>query len=484
MVDPGTPDVASGNFNGGNGGGGGFLGGIADTIQDAAQGAGQGINRAVIVHAQRLLNSEGYHVKVDGIMGPLTRAAMRASLNHVHPNVHNRNQDAIASRHPQTGRFQPMRGDRNAPAKSAPRGRGGGGNRGGGGGGNQAPAPGLLNPRKEAQAMANAEYNPSISELQNLVGNVQNQDKYNAKQIGGWYDQMKAQAAQQAADQGQLTQSDIANVTNAIGQDAQLFGGQNAALMGNTASNADSLLQAQGSSDQAFLNQLKPLLDAQAAQGMQNEHNTAGAQLENYQSQLTAQQQAKGAAYNQAYQQALSDQATQEQNQLAMQQAQAMFPSQLSAAQSTAKADRINAQGAGAYNQAKIRAAQAQAYHYQAMSQEEQAVAAKDIAAARSSGNPLAPGTTSYGRVERLLTNSLYNSTPSGKGRHVVTNPIQAQHALYAEAVAQGLLGRNGNALVPGAGRMLKAILAGMYQRDAAWQNGYRWNGRTFVKKR
>jgi len=437
--------------------------------------------------AQHFLRSKGYNVGVDGMFGPQTSSALKAYFHNIHPNAYN----VAHGVHPGPG------GNNHPPAVVvAPPtggGKGGGkvrGGRGGGGGGNvNAPSPGTpapagaFDPRKIAQAQANQEYNPAINSLKQLITDVQNQDPYNQSQITGWYDQMKNLMNSQYNDQGANTASGIKGVTDAIGQDAQLFGGSNAPQVATAAENAAGYLGAVGQSQQDYLKNMLPLLDAQAAQGTANEQNAARAQLNNYQDQLTNQQQAKGAAYNTDYQQALSDQATQAQNALALQQAQAMLPYQIGSARAQLKADKANAAYAGKLNQAKLQATQAQAQHYGAMTKQELAAAQKDVAQAKASGGKgagvLAPGSTSYDRVSGLLSKSLY----AGNGKHPITNPVQAQASMFHAARAMGLIDAQGRPLVPGALKMLNGMLQEQYQRDAAWQANYRWNGSQFVPK-
>jgi len=434
--------------------------------------------------AQTFLKSKGYNVGVDGIFGPQTSSALKAYFHNIHPNAYN----VAHGVHTSNTKVN------NTVITNVPRARGGGGGKGGGkvhvaAGGGNAPAPGApapagaFDPRKIAQAQANQEYNPAINSLKQLLSDVQNQDVYNQKQIGGYYDQMKNLMNSQYAEQGSSTADAIKGVTDAIGQDAQLFGGSNAPQMIPAASNAAGFLGAVGQSQQDYLHNMLPLLDAQAAQGTANEQNAARAQMNNYQDQLTSQQQAKGAAYNTDYQQALSDQATQAQNALALQQAQAMLPYQIGSARAQLKADKANAAYAGKLNQAKLQATQAQAQHYGAMTKQELAAAQKDVAQAKASGGKgagvLAPGSTSYDRVSGLLSKSLY----AGNGKHPITNPIQAQASMFHAARAMGLIDAQGRPLVPGALKMLNGMLQEQYQRDAAWQANYRWNGSQFVPK-
>lgn len=436
--------------------------------------------------AQTFLRSHGYKVGVDGLFGPQTSAALKAYFHNINPHAfnvaHGIHPAPVAKGNTPAGNF-------NVPNAVKGGGRGGNGKRSGGGG-NSAPGapmpgspPGMLDPRKIAAAMANQEYGPAIAQLKGLLGDVANQDQFNQKQIGGYYDQMKNLMNSQYQDQGQATAAGIKGVTDAIGQDAQLFGGAEAPQMATAAQNAASYLGAVGQSQQDYLHNMLPLLDAQAAQGTANEQSAAAAQQANYQNQLTAQQQAKGAAYQSNYEQALSDQATQAQNQLALEQAQAMLPYQVGSAKAQLKVDRANAAAAGPYNAAKLAATQAQAAHYGALTKQEMASAQKDVAQAKASGGKgaavLAPGSTSYDRVSGLLFKSLF----TGNGKKPITNPVQAQASMFHAARSMGLIDKQGRELVPGALRMLTGTLQEQYQRDAAWQANYKWNGRQFVPK-
>ena len=436
--------------------------------------------------AQTFLRSHGYKVGVDGLFGPQTSSALKAYFHNINPHAFN----VAHGIHPVSGNNHPPAVNTSPPVHAPNVSRGGGGGNGarsgrGGNSGAGAPQPpaGMLDPRKIAAAMANQEYGPAIAQLKGLLGDVANQDQFNQKQIGGYYDQMKNLMNSQYQDQGAATAAGIKGVTDAIGQDAQLFGGQEAPQMATAASNAASYLGAVGQSQQDYLHNMLPLLDAQAAQGTANEQSAAAAQQANYQNQLTAQQQAKGAAYQSNYEQALSDQATQAQNQLALEQAQAMLPYQVGSAKAQLKVDRANAAAAGPYNAAKLAATQAQAAHYGALTKQEMASAQKDVAQAKASGGKgaavLAPGSTSYDRVSGLLFKSLF----TGNGKKPITNPVQAQASMFHAARSMGLIDKQGRELVPGALRMLTGTLQEQYQRDAAWQANYKWNGRQFVPK-
>lgn len=358
-----------------------------------------------------------------------------------------------------------------------------------------ANAPG---PAQAARGMANAEYNPAIDSLKQALLDVVTQGQYDQHQLKGYYGQMTNLDNSQYADQQANQQAALQGLTSNIGNAAQLFGGSNAQQMQGALGNATGLLSTEGQSQQDYLQNMLPLLEAQGAQGSSELAHTVLAQQKNYNDQLTSQQQAKGAAYNADYQQALSNQQTIAQNKLALQQAQALFPSQLSASQSTAKADRVNANAAGAYNQSRINAenasASASAARAASISNEQQSVISKNMAEARAAYarakastakgkalSPLAPGSSSYNRIAKGLYDAL--STAPGKNNKPIANPIAAQHALYAEAVAQGLINRKGQPLVPGANKLFNSVLAEMYNRNANWQKGYKWNGRKFAKR-
>lgn len=450
------------------------------TYQKVASG-----NPHTVRDAQTFLHAHGYNIGVDGIWGPQTDSALKAYLKGVRAAKFN------------AARMPAPKVSNKAGARSLVKnvriggGKGGGGKGGGGKGGRNAPAvnPGMpnvsgpFNPAKAAMAMANAQYSPAIQSLKGLLADVGNQGKYDLSQLHGWNNQMQNLMDAQIVGQQQVTNQGVQDVTNAIGNDAQLFGGQNAQAMQPAASNAAGYLQAVGQSQQDYLANMKPLLDAQAATSAGNMTDAVRAQQNNYQNQLTAQQQAKGAAYQADYQQALSDQATQEQNALALQQAQAMMPYQIGSAKAQLKADRANAAAAGPLNRAKLAATQAQINHYGALSKQEAAATKVDIAKAKAAGGKsaaiLSPGSTTYDRVSGLLSKSLY----TGNGKKPITNPIAAQASMWHAARAMGIINAQGKPLVPGALQMLNGMLQEQYARDAAWQANYAWNGRTFVKK-
>jgi hypothetical protein len=437
-------------------------------------------------HTQRFLNSHGFSVGVDGIWGPQTAKALKQYLNGVKPRVAPK----------QVKRYVPPQATP-APQKAPnPKGKDNkGGGKGGNGsrpraGGGQGPAPGKYpGPQKVAQSMVDAQYDPAINQLHNLLGDVANQDQFNQHQIHGYYGQMKNLDRTQQADQGEFTSRATHDVVNAIGNAAQLFGGSNAPAMQATADNAAGYLGAVGASQHDYLANMLPLLDAQAASGTANEQSAARAQQQNYQDQLAAQQHAKGQAYTSAYEQAVSDQAGRQQNQLALQEAQSLMPYKVQAAKYGAQSAKFGAQSArvgakyaNANEQAALAGKQAQIDHYRALTKQEMAAASKDIKDAKASGktNVLAPGSTTANRIQDTLYKSMTNST----GKIVIPNPVMAQRALFQNAIQQGLIDKKGRALVPGAIRLLNSTLMMMYNRDSAWQNSYKWNGRTFVAKK
>lgn len=330
------------------------------------------------------------------------------------------------------------------------------------------------NPVQVAQSMANAQYNPAIASLKSLLANLGTQDQFNQHQIGGWYGQMQQLMQGQQAQQGQATTNQIADLSGQLGNVAQLFGANNAQQMQPALGNAAGMLASVGQSNKDYLSNMVPLLAAQAAESTKSEQNTARAQRGNYTQQLLAQQQAKGSAYNADYQQAVSNHTIEQQNALALQQARALMPYQISSARSQAEANAANAAAAPAYNAAKVAAANAQATHYQALTEAEKAAAQATITKLKAGDGTLATGSTSYGRVQKLLVSSLYST--AGKGHPIMPNAIAAQRSLAQEAVAQGLIDSKGRELVKGAVNMMNATLASLYQRTPTWQKKYLWN--------
>lgn len=339
-----------------------------------------------------------------------------------------------------------------------------------------------FDPAAVAQSMVNAQYNPAIASLQQMLNSLGRQDKFNQQQIAGWYSQMQNLMNTQNAQQGQATQDQLAGVSSQLGNVAQLFGAQNAQQMQPALGNAAGMLATMGGSNQNYLQSMVPLLAAQAAQGTMNEQNAARAQRNNYSSQLQAQRGAKGAAYQAAYQQAVSNHTAELQNALALKQAKALLPYQVSTAKSNASIAATNAANAQAMADAKLAAQQAQIAHYRALTKQEQAQAQAALQSVHQAGI-LKPGSASYSRVQRLAVNSIYQTT--GKGHKLIQDAQQAQKALAQEAVAQGLIGKNGKELVKGAVRMLNGILASTYRRTPAWQKYYLWNRKagTFSKR-
>jgi len=421
---------------------------------------------------QMFLKNRGYNLTVDGIRGPQTNAAVAAFHNHIAPQQFNAR---FRPQHPASGKFVASRNS----AVKLPQGPGvpaGYNNRSTGGdigvdkatGFSATPGAGQYNPLALATADANAQYDPSIAALNTQIGQAGTQNTANQKALLDYYNQMNALVSGQlSATQAQGIQG-AQDYASALGNDAQLFGGAQAPQVGTTANQGADALSAVNQSQQDYLNNLQPLLKAQGAQGVQDLAGAYTQQSNSLNQQLQAQQQAKGQAFTTDYQQGLQNQSQLQQNAQALKDAEALLPYQLQSAKAQASVDATNAADAPGLNQAKVD--QANSIIKKNMAEAQAAIA---------KGATFGPGS----KDRQTLIKNLGASMVNAQGTSLIQNPVQAQQALYTQAVAYGLLGPNGQETKPGVASMLKAVLQTAYASNAQWRNaGWQWNGTTFVK--
>lgn len=457
--------------------------------QIVTQAKAQGINpatgfltpQAAITHVkdmQQFLKNRGYNITVDGIRGQQTNAAVAAFHNHISATAFNARYAAKPTA--PKGTFKPQNtptpgaasdGAHSVVRKAART--------------TQVAAPppssdigaGQPSALQIAQAQANAQYDPSIADLNTQIGQAGNQNTANQASIQNWYNQMQSLINQQlSGSQDQATSGANAYAT-ALGNAAQLFGGAQAPAVGAAGQNNADALQAVNQSQQDYLNNMAPLLKAQGAQSAQDATDAYNSQLGNLHSQLQAQQQAKGAAFSTDYQTALQNQVQNAQNQQALNDAQQLFPYQLASAKSQAAADATNAKSAGAINAATLAKDNAQITEVQSATQKNLA----EAQAAVNKGASFAPGS----KDRQTLVGNLYKSMVNSAGTSIIANPVQAQQALYTQAVAYGLINAQGQEQVPGASTALKAVLQNVLASTPQWRNaGWQWNGTTFVQSK
>lgn len=449
-------------------------------IQAAAKA--QGVNTKTglpnaashISDMQQFLKNRGYNVNVDGVRGPQTNAAVAAFHNHISAQAFNARYGGSKNT-PSVAKFANKTGGGTGATDGAhpniPTSQG------------KAPVSASnsagntqgFNPLQLAQSEANAQYDPSIADLQNQISGATAQNTANQSTLQNWYAQMQNLLAQQlSGEQANATQGGQA-YAQALGNDAQLFGGAQAPQVGAAGQNNADALSAVNQSQQDYLNNMAPLLKAQAAQGLSDASNAYNQQNNSLHSQLQAQQQAKGQTFNSDYQTALQNQAQLQQNNQALNDAQALFPYQLASAKSQAQADASNAANAGAINRATLQKDNAQVQEVQSATQKNLA----EAQAAVTKGASFAPGS----KDRQTLVSNLYKSMVNSAGTSVIQNPVQAQKALYTQAVAYGLLNANGQEQVPGAATALKAVLQNVLASTPSWRTaGWQWNGNTFVQ--
>ncbi len=449
-------------------------------IQAAAKA--QGINTKTglpnaashISDMQQFLKNRGYNVTVDGVRGPQTSAAVAAFHNHISAQAFNARYGGAKAAGKTGGNSPNQALPVQTPAQHA--------RVVAGAKAAQSPAAANTtnntqgyNPLQLAQSEANAQYDPSITDLQNQISGATAQNTANQSSLQNWYAQMQSLLNQQLSDtQNNATQGGQAYAT-ALGNDAQLFGGAQAPQVGAAGQNNADALSAVNQSQQDYLNNMMPLLKAQAAQGQSDASNAYQQQSGNLHSQLQAQQLAKGQTFNTDYQTALQNQAQLQQNQQALNDAQSLFPYQLASAKSQAQADASNAANASAINQVTLQKDNAQVQEVQSATQKNLA----EAQAAATKGASFAPGS----KDRQTLVSNLYKSMVNSAGTSVIQNPVQAQKALYTQAVAYGLLNANGQEQVPGAATALKAVLQNVLASTPSWRTaGWQWNGNTFVQ--
>lgn len=228
-----------------------------------------------VKNQQTVLRKRGYHIAVDGIEGPQTKAARTAFLNGTNPHFYNKR---AAMAHvpggpggggPVGGRRRHAGGGGGGAGGGSGRGAGGGGGgggAGGGGGGGLDYTDGLINPMDYAKGSVEAEYGPQLGQMQRDIGQQRAQGGQDIADLTSWFKQLEGtraqgQTANEAAAQQQIAALNqgaqgmaqaLGDVNGAGGVAAAYAGGNQAGLQGIASSqgnfdrNMQSILASQG----------------------------------------------------------------------------------------------------------------------------------------------------------------------------------------------------------------------------------------------
>ena len=217
---------------------------------------------------QLRLKKLGYNIKLDGVYGPETKAAVNAEANGIGPVKFNTR-----------GRRRPQRP---AAARPAPA-RGGGGGGGGGGGPIASPADqqdfggvpevdvggtgtARMLPRSMADTLAGYEFDPQIQELLTQRNQGGRDLAQHQQDIGGWYGQVRGAqetAGVRDAEAGTRARTDVSNALQGILQ--SLGGSRGAGMVGAAGLSDLTSLAAQGASQDRYNADMAPLLASEEA---------------------------------------------------------------------------------------------------------------------------------------------------------------------------------------------------------------------------
>lgn len=274
---------------------------------------------------QQMLVKLGYHVGVDGILGPQTASALKAQKAGMSAAAWNASQQgqpapsqtpaqttvagvstqgAPTTKPNSTGTTPPgnnIQGTDNVTLQqlitainnTAP---------GSDAGAIAAIAKGLtnnqINPGQVATAAANAQYNPAISGLKNQVGQSMAQGSTDQKDISGWYNTLVANMNSRAAQESTAGSNEVSQISAvapgtsaALGFSPGTAGANNIDAGGAIQANA-AKMGAQSEND--FNQQLIGTTKAQGLASQVNQLNIDRNKTVGLQQQLVAQQQARG----------------------------------------------------------------------------------------------------------------------------------------------------------------------------------------------
>lgn len=254
---------------------------------------------------QSFLVNKGYHVKVDGVMGPETHAAARAWKRGRTSQQWNTNYHG----HPNPGKSGGGSGSGSGGGSGSGLhlggGGGGGGNQGGGGSGASGggfPTTQALKKQagKYASAATRAAYRPAIRQQQRQTQLDAAQEAQNLQDLGSWYGDLNQQANQSEAAQAAQSahtlsdfNSTAQNIGNAFGFDSEQGNGYQA---GQGAQIMSGLLSAQGQAQQDYGSNMKNAYAAQGVDARTDEQRYASQLAENNSAKLSDLQQRRADA--------------------------------------------------------------------------------------------------------------------------------------------------------------------------------------------
>lgn len=296
-----------------------------------------------IMRMQRFLNSRGYHVSVDGVVGPQTKAAVKDW--HTGPKHR-----PLLNKHNEATKIV-LDGKNPPKGPKAPKGRVGGAGGGRGGGTTASPAkapPGggfqTIDPAAYAASAANEAYNPIIAELLNQQKQTQAQGGQNIADISSWFGQLENTRQRSAAgDQAALAEA-VANNQKDISGIAGLFGQSGGHDLANTAANNLAGIRAQGKATTDFDSHMAAVLAAQGVDARIAAQHATSATLQELGGKIVAQRGAKGQAYQRALQEGRGQKLQQQAAIQNMQLAELMAPVQLATAKANLASTKTQSQ--------------------------------------------------------------------------------------------------------------------------------------------
>lgn len=306
---------------------------------------------------QTFLSNKGYHLSVDGQRGPQTEAAVAAYHQGITPRAWNsRSAHAGAGARPSVRTPTHGPGTRGTPTRSAPIRRPSGQhpNTNPIAAANAAvadtPLGAQMTAEQQAQNMVASEFDPQVQAMQAQMASVRAAAAQQVANLGKWYGDVR----QTAGAVGQQTQQNDAGLM-AMQQQANqgmvnLFGGPGApGASGEAATFADinnAALSQTSAADQAYTQNLQPIIQTQGVEAQSAAQSAANAQIADMAGALSGLQSQRGSAYTKYLsdiQQRDSDNARQDQ---ALKLAQALMPSQVSEAKSQAALAKLKVQQA------------------------------------------------------------------------------------------------------------------------------------------
>lgn len=279
---------------------------------------------------QQFLNDVGYHVSVDGVLGPQTRAAIADwHTGPKHRPMLQKHKDATKT----------VLDGRNPPKpKSTPAPKGGGGGGGGRGKTASAPAPApvadqqIIDPVAYARAAAQEAYGPVIADLLNQQTQTKAQGTQNQADITSWFGQLEGTRKRSAgADAAALAKAVQTNQQDVAGIEG-LFGQSGGHDLAGVAANNLANIRATGQSTSDFNSHMAAVLQAQGVDAHLASQRGTAASLADIAAKLTAQKSAKGSAYQKALQDAYGTRLQQQAAIQNMDLARQMAPVQLATA--------------------------------------------------------------------------------------------------------------------------------------------------------